>query len=137
MNNQCTPAFPKPNIKAERQRRKRERSQRRSQFHVAVIDRDRRCMNRYCLSLDLRNINELHAHHIIKRSQCGPDTPENGIALCTKCHKKAEEGYDDPSRGRVSARQFNIQILEQWQGDHRFRWDWALGELKKKEPALV
>lgn len=29
---------------------------------------------------------EIHRHHIVKRSQGGPDTLENVITLCPQCH---------------------------------------------------
>jgi hypothetical protein len=42
-----------------------------------------------CKSKDMLII---EAHHIIPRSQNGPDTPENMICLCTPCHDKVQNG---------------------------------------------
>jgi 5-methylcytosine-specific restriction endonuclease McrA len=30
--------------------------------------------------------NNLHVHHVVFRSQQGPDTPENCATLCSDCH---------------------------------------------------
>lgn len=33
----------------------------------------------------------LHAHHIVKQNDDGPDTPENLITVCMKCHNTIEQ----------------------------------------------
>ena len=33
---------------------------------------------------------KLEVHHVIKRSQGGPDTPDNCIALCRRCHDRTD-----------------------------------------------
>ena len=35
-----------------------------------------------------RHVDQLQAHHIIHRSNGGPTTKENLIALCVDCHRK-------------------------------------------------
>lgn len=32
----------------------------------------------------------LTAHHVIPRTEGGPDTPENLLVLCVSCHNRAE-----------------------------------------------
>ena len=51
----------------------------------------------------------LDVHHVIKRSQGGADTPDNGIALCRVCHEQTDWPY---AKGRLV-----ITAL----GDGRFR----------------
>lgn len=38
------------------------------------------------------------AHHVVKRSQGGPDTPENLLACCRACHDRTDAPYH---RGRL------------------------------------
>lgn len=38
------------------------------------------------------NRTSLHQHHIIPRSQGGPDTPENLVGLCSNCHEDRHGG---------------------------------------------
>jgi len=35
---------------------------------------------------------DLHVHHIIPRSDGGPDIPENLVTLCSGCHRSVESG---------------------------------------------
>lgn len=39
-----------------------------------------------------------HVHHMLRRSQCGPDTPDNLMALCDfhhrMIHDRPEQAYD-------------------------------------------
>ena len=52
-------------------------------------------------------------HHIIMRSKCGKDTPNNIISLCLICHKDRQHGAD-----RVS----NIKLLELvYRAEKKFR----------------
>jgi hypothetical protein len=40
---------------------------------------------------------KLHVHHILKRVDGGPDTPDNLILVCPKCHANADRsGYNPP-----------------------------------------
>jgi len=37
----------------------------------------------------------LHAHHIVKRNDNGPDTPRNYITVCRDCHRTLEDTQAD------------------------------------------
>lgn len=61
----------------------------------SVINRD----NRRCQECGYRDGGErgsLHAHHIVPRSEGGPDHKENLVSLCSHCHPKIEESRVDP-----------------------------------------
>jgi 5-methylcytosine-specific restriction protein A len=49
----------------------------------------------------------LEVHHLHRRSDGGPDSPENVIALCPNCHRRVHHGKDGD--------QFNRQLIEQTQ----------------------
>jgi len=54
-----------------------------------VKERDAfRCQNPECGRMSLRN----EAHHLVMRSEGGPDTDENGICLCRVCHLRGVHG---------------------------------------------
>lgn len=38
----------------------------------------------------------LEVHHLTRRSDGGPDDPENVIAICPNCHRRVHEGRDGP-----------------------------------------
>lgn len=59
---------------------------RNSQYQTArnvALRRDRVCQS-------CGDEEDLHAHHIVPRSEGGPDTPENLVILCKYCHPKYE-----------------------------------------------
>jgi len=120
--------FPKPKP------RKKKRRTRGAVFHRQVLAADGdKCANRFCVSVQKRVVNSLHAHHIIYRSRCGKDKPKNGIALCPICHDRVHNGYSSNGT-RVSGRQYMISILEQHEDSPGFRWGEALEILRRKEP---
>lgn len=126
-------AFPKPNRKKEKRAKDRQRSKRRSAFHVAVFAAaGNQCENVYCMSILKRNVDRLAAHHIIKRSHKGPDTPENGLCLCPICHEKAERGYNTPKGDRITAMQFQLHILHALKDRPNFRHGAALDYLERR-----
>lgn len=49
----------------------------------------------------------LEVHHLHRRSDGGPDAPENVIALCPNCHRRVHHGKDGD--------QFNRQLIEHTQ----------------------
>lgn len=54
---------------------------------TAVYKRDGwKC--RYC-----QNRNGLHPHHVIYKSQQGPDTLNNLLTLCWQCHRAHHDGH--------------------------------------------
>ena len=127
-------AHPKPSFKKERVAKKRARSEKRTKFHHDVMYAARgKCENVVCVSLMKRNAERLHAHHILYRSDCGPDTVENGIALCPTCHHRAHNGFDDPSGDRMSGRRWMLKILDLIKKAHpeRFRWNEAYAGLRQ------
>lgn len=44
----------------------------------------------------------LHAHHIVPRSQGGPDEPENVITLCDLCHAVVTKRWHKPWFGELT-----------------------------------
>lgn len=52
---------------------------------AAVIARDGGCVGARAIP-ETRCAGALHLHHVIRRSQGGPDTPENLVTLCAVCH---------------------------------------------------
>ena len=40
-----------------------------------------------------RNRNGLHPHHLIYKSQCGPDALQNLLCLCAHCHRQHHDGF--------------------------------------------
>lgn len=128
-------ALPKPNSRADRKRKKRDKEKSYQMFRKNVFKiANGRCENRHCMSTETGCLSGLSPHHIHKRSQGGPDTVANGILLCVQCHERAESGYNDHNGNRITARQYNIRLLEDWLGHDRFRWTLVLAYLKSKEP---
>ena len=68
--------------------------------------------------------NELHAHHIIRRSTTLTlaNEPNNGILLCARCHRLIHE-Y------KLSM----FQILDKLKSRANFRWNEVYNILKGKE----
>lgn len=58
----------------------------------AVLSRDQDCQAwQRGFATDVRCQGRLHAHHVQLRSQGGPDTVENGLALCMLHHQLAHD----------------------------------------------
>lgn len=126
-------AIPKPNVKRERAAKQRARSERRTRFHFEVIHAAHgKCENVACISLLKRATDRLHCHHILYSSDCGPDTAENGIALCPTCHHRAHNGVDHKGE-RISGRHWVWITLNLIKAAHpeRFRWDAAYAGLSQ------
>ena len=127
-----SPGPPEAGHQADPGEEEAKKKQQRRSFAEAVLV-DGKCMNRQCVSTDKRNQAALHPHHLVPRSQRGPDEVENGITLCVLCHKRAHEGYET-AQGRVTGRRFLLTVLEGWRGELQWRWDKAYEWLSKKEP---
>lgn len=57
----------------------------------------------------------LEVHHLTRRSDGGPDDPENVIALCPNCHRRVHEGRDGDQLNqqlKEKAAQRNEQLTE-------------------------
>lgn len=52
---------------------------------AAIIARDGGCLGARVIP-ETRCAGAIHLHHVLRRSQGGPDTPENLVALCAVCH---------------------------------------------------
>ena len=126
-----SPGPPEAGHQADPGEEEAKKKQQRRSFAEAVLV-DGKCMNRQCVSTDKRNQAALHPHHLVPRSQRGPDEVENGITLCVLCHKRAHEGYQS-AQGRVTGRRFLLTVLEGWRGELQWRWDKPYEWLRKKE----
>jgi len=51
------------------------------------------------------------AHHIIFKGEQGDDSPDNLVALCFSCHRKAHDGYYTNLK-YVTAKEYIIDLLE-------------------------
>ena len=117
--------IPKPNVKADRRAKKRAKQQSHDAFSEAVLAADDyRCAN--FLTIHDRTYG-VTAHHIVRRGQQGPDTVENGVALCAQCHDRAERGDK-----KQTADEFVLWVLNQHRDSARWRWDEAAAHLKKR-----
>jgi hypothetical protein len=58
-----------------------------------ILNRD----NRECQLCGARGNGTLHVHHIRKRNDGGPDTPDNLITVCPKCHRAADGAEYNPN----------------------------------------
>ena len=121
-------AFPKPDTKKDKNKKKSERKKRRSAFHTRVINKDKKCMGVFCMSAQQFDKEALHAHHIIHRSQGGKDTVNNGIALCPLCHDKVHKGGPNPydTNRHLSGKSHMILILAKYMFHPNWRWTDAL-----------
>lgn len=106
------------------------------EFGVMVLALDGGCMNPDCPCHSEESFEGLvlSAHHIIRRSQGGSDTSENGICFCAISHDWAEGRRNLKINGqRVTGRQFVIIVLDGLVGKPEYRWSKAHNELKRKE----
>ena len=67
--------------------RMRRRHRERWVFRVLVLQRAGGVCER-CEAVDGR---KLYAHHLLPRSRGGPDDPDNGAALCRRCHSAVHD----------------------------------------------
>lgn len=42
---------------------------------------------------------DLHVHHLVRRSQLGPDALENLMTLCSGCHRRVHDLIQVPKSG--------------------------------------
>lgn len=56
---------------------------------AAILERD----HQQCQSCGTGGENRLHLHHVELRSQGGAGTEENGVTLCSDCHRDVHEGW--------------------------------------------
>lgn len=91
------------------QRRKKSRTY----FQNNVMALDKKCMNPYCVSINKRKPEYLHAHHIMPVGRGGSDRTDNGLTFCIDCHPRyPHEGFKHPITGkRLTGHQFVIMCL--------------------------
>lgn len=125
--------IPKPDTKKDRARKKRQRAQRRSDFHFAVLTLDPQCRNPWCKPS--YRPKAIDACHIEPKRPNAPhlDTAENGIGLCRRCHDMFD-GRAEVMIGKMeySTLEFRIKVLEFWPAPI-FRWAEALEYLKSRQ----
>lgn len=116
--------FPKPNTKRERAAKRNRVKDKRRTFQEMVVQMDGECMNPYCTSVHKHRRDYLHAHHIIPKSQMGPDEPANGISFCSICHPEyPHNGWRHPKTGdRLTGHQFVFYCIARHLFTSRFRW---------------
>lgn len=124
--------FPKTPANTRRNKRKSERRKLRRKTEMECLEMDGKCMNRFCLSLDKRDITRLDPHHIIYRRPNRPDLDQtnNLITLCHICHDRVHNGHQG-----LTGREFMLSILAQWRTTRRWRWEESYQYLKRKEDA--
>lgn len=120
--------LPKPRYRAQRKRRQQWIKRGRRKFYETVQALD----NHECQCREPHHDHRyrISAHHIIYLSHEKNDDPSNGITLCQLCHYEVHNGCRVL---KLTGRQFMIKILESLKDNDNFRWDRALGELKRKE----
>lgn len=114
--------LPKPTTAKDKARHKRQEAQAMSEAAKEALSCDGRCMA-YCCPCKLDPLaRKLDAHHIIPRSQGGPDTPDNLITLCQKYgHAAAHHGYHD-GRKHIPGAEFMRETLGVLRGTNLWRW---------------
>ena len=96
---------------------------RKDRYRDIVLKLDGYC----CVNCGGRDID--NPHHIIHRSQGGPDEPHNRITLCRTCHKKVHGTIRVDGQ---TGSEYMMTILDKKKCTPAFRWDWAYYELDKK-----
>lgn len=62
--------------------------------------------------MDCNSMSEVSAHHIMFRSEVGiDDSPDNLIALCFSCHRKAHDGYYECGT-YIPSKMYIVNLLE-------------------------
>jgi len=121
--------FPKPGFSGERQARKNRKQRERERFREAVLVVDdftcQGCGYRGGQHPVTKMVEPIEVHHIIKKSECGANTVENGITLCRPCHACAERGTGDASARRWMAEILKAHMMYR----PGFRWGSALRHL--------
>lgn len=92
------PAVPVGNLRPEKILETREIYRRRDDVHDYALQRAKECCqgcnNRTLPVLtDDKNV-FLEVHHVKYLRDKGPDTPDNTVALCPRCHKRAHVSHD-------------------------------------------
>lgn len=84
--------------------------------HLEVSKRDLvKLTGRRCQVCGRRDVYRLHLHHIIPKSESGPDTIENLVVLCPNCHGKAHQWREEAKRQRGEPRGLSITQLKRAQ----------------------
>ena len=126
-----TLAFPKPQYRRERKAHQAAKQVLRKSFSEAVMALDKyRCQYPGCRE------RVVTAHHIIHRSQQGPDTKENGITLCAEHHGWVQEGHifhTGLRPTRMSGKAIMLFVLGKYIADPRCRWRGVYEELKRRK----
>lgn len=102
-------------------------------FKAAVLKLDPVCRNIACVNKDTAFGASVDAHHLIKRSRGGEHSVGNAIGLCRHCHDLVEIGGEFKGE-KISGKQIELAILEQWLYTDDWRWDQVYDQLRKKEP---
>lgn len=90
-------------------KKQRERDRSKAQFQREVLAlAGGVCENPGCSELQMDFKTKVKGHHIILSSQGGADKPENGIALCIRCHYIAHNGL---GLHGISAHVFMVNLL--------------------------
>lgn len=116
-----------------RRKKQRERDRSHARFQVEVLALACGvCENPDCPELRMLFETKVVGHHIVLTSQGGADEPENGIALCIRCHHIAHNGMG--LRG-ISAHVFMVNLLTKLVGMSQIaemRWGEKLVEIKDR-----
>jgi len=107
-------------------------------FRASVLKLDPRCRNKLCPNKGTGsafNPTE-EPHHLIKRSQGGENSTGNGIGLCRLCHDLVENGGMHNNK-KMTGKQIELDILEQWLYTDDWRWDEVYEKLRSKKPEVA
>jgi len=103
-------------------------------FRADIKKLDPVCRNKLCPNKGTAFGTAVEAHHLIKRSQGGEYSVGNGIGLCSSnCHPLVENGGEFDGK-KLTGKQIELEILEQWLYTDDWRWDEVYEQLRKKEP---
>ena len=100
-------------------------------FRADIKKLDPVCRNKLCPNKGTALGAAVDAHHLIKRSRGGDNSVGNGIGLCRHCHDLVENGGDFNGK-KLTGKQIELNILEQWLFTDDWRWDQVYEHLRKK-----
>lgn len=99
-------------------------------FRADIKKLDQVCRNKLCPNKGTAFGAAVDAHHLIKRSQGGDNSVGNGIGLCRHCHDLVEKGREIDGK-KLTGKQIELEILEQWLYTDDWRWDGVYEQLRK------